>query len=216
MTSIDLTQPMIPQSSFAGSKAVTDCGVSTDEGQLLANLISQSEGLSVEIGSWIGISSVYLAKGLMARGGGQLHCIDPHSGSTLHRSSSKLTKSMGLDDTEALWRENMARAGIEHMVTLHRAKSEDVFPTWSYGPIGFLFIDGDHRYPAVSRDFIGWAPHLAEGATLVFHDTDYVGPTRTIEEMVIPSGIFTEREGSRRVRIFKKRKSGSGEFDAAV
>ena len=218
MTTIDITQPMIPNGMFAGSSAVTDCGVSSDEGQLLAELAQSAvNGENVEIGSWIGISSVYIVKGLIAKGPEHtLHCIDPHSGSTLHRSNSKLTKSMGLDDTEGLWRENMERAGITDKTQLHRAKPEDVFPNWSYGRIGFLFIDGDHRYPAVSRDFLGWAPYLADGATVIFHDTDYVGPTRTIEELVIPSNAFAEQSGLRRVRVFKKRYAGADQFEAAA
>ena len=38
------------------------------------------------------------------------------------------------------------------------------------GPIDFLFIDGDHDYEAVRRDFEEWSPHVTSDGTLAFHD----------------------------------------------
>ena len=36
--------------------------------------------------------------------------------------------------------------------------------------IHLLFIDGDHRYPAVKADIEGWTPKVAIGGYVVFHD----------------------------------------------
>lgn len=42
-------------------------------------------------------------------------------------------------------------------------------------PIGLLFIDGDHSYEAVKKDFVDWAPLVEVGGRIYFHDT---GSTR--------------------------------------
>lgn len=36
--------------------------------------------------------------------------------------------------------------------------------------IHLLFIDGDHRYPAVKNDIVGWTPKVAVGGYVIFHD----------------------------------------------
>lgn len=36
--------------------------------------------------------------------------------------------------------------------------------------IDFLFIDGDHEYHAVKRDFLTWLPFVRKGGIIAFHD----------------------------------------------
>jgi predicted O-methyltransferase YrrM len=46
---------------------------------------------------------------------------------------------------------------------------------WST-PIDFLFIDGDHSYEAVSRDWQEWTQHLAAGGAVGLHDARIEAP----------------------------------------
>ena len=39
-------------------------------------------------------------------------------------------------------------------------------------PIDFLFIDGDHSFLGVYKDFFSWSPFLTPSAEVVFHDYD--------------------------------------------
>jgi cephalosporin hydroxylase len=39
-------------------------------------------------------------------------------------------------------------------------------------PVEFLFIDGDHEYEGVKRDFELWSPLVAPGGTIAFHDVN--------------------------------------------
>lgn len=44
---------------------------------------------------------------------------------------------------------------------------------WGQGPLGeydFVFVDGDHSYPAVRRDFLNYWPMVRAGGLLAFHD----------------------------------------------
>jgi hypothetical protein len=51
--------------------------------------------------------------------------------------------------------------------------------------VGLLWIDGDHRYEAVRRDFEGWRPHLLPGAAVVLDDAadPALGPHRLLAEL---------------------------------
>ena len=38
------------------------------------------------------------------------------------------------------------------------------------GPVHLLFVDGDHTYEGVMADITGWAPKIALGGVIAFHD----------------------------------------------
>lgn len=92
-------------------------------------------------------------------------------------------------------------AGWLHAVakwTLMVADSETACAEWHDrgGPLDFLFIDGDHRYEAVRRDFESWQRFVVGGGHILIHDSrrlpgapDHVfnrgwqGPTRLAQEL---------------------------------
>jgi hypothetical protein len=54
--------------------------------------------------------------------------------------------------------------------TFIRDYSWNVLPTWNT-LLDFLFIDGDHRYESVLRDYREWAWWLKPGGILAMHDS---------------------------------------------
>jgi hypothetical protein len=54
-----------------------------------------------------------------------------------------------------------------------------------------IFIDGDHSYDGVKRDYACWIPHMVPGGILIFHDsTDTaIGPYRVINEAMAEGGL---------------------------
>ncbi len=72
-------------------------------------------------------------------------------------------------------------------VRLINLPAAQVAAAW-HEPIGFLFIDGDHRYEAVRQDFELWYPHVLAGGIIAFDDThlDELGPSRLLRE-ILPS-----------------------------
>lgn len=118
--------------------------------------------LVVEIGSWLGRSTIVLAKALP---GIQVHAIDiwnPYVDWNGQRVAADVN----------MFRNHMALAGVGHQVVPHVGKSEDIGLAWNYGEIGLLFIDGDHTAEGVLTDWKTWAPKLAKGATVIWHDYD--------------------------------------------
>ena len=69
--------------------------------------------------------------------------------------------------------------------------SEDAVRVWDK-PIRLLWIDGDHRYEPTWLDFTLWEPHLAEGGSLLMHDTIRKEPKRVLWEKIFCSGRFQE------------------------
>jgi len=61
---------------------------------------------------------------------------------------------------------------------LNRLSSWHLITDYSYNvskkwkkPIDMIFIDGDHHYEAVKRDFEDWVPHVRSGGFVLFHDS---------------------------------------------
>ena len=54
-------------------------------------------------------------------------------------------------------------------------------------PIDLLFLDGDHSFDAVQRDYRDWAPKVRPGGFLVLHDVVHPvheGPRRVVDELL--------------------------------
>ena len=66
----------------------------------------------------------------------------------------------------------------QHGLSLHllrqdsqtEASRDAVLAALGGQPVDFLFIDGDHRYPGVSRDYALYAPLVRPGGLIAFHD----------------------------------------------
>lgn len=142
---------------------------------------SAGAGVIVEIGSWKGKSTISLALGSMKAGGAKVYAVDPHK---------PQAEEGYFEDTESAFRENIRRAGVESHVVPRVMTSEEAVAGW-HRPIGLLWIDGDHRYEQVKKDFFLWEPHVAEGGIIALHDTiRKKGPKRVLWEDVFRSNRF--------------------------
>jgi predicted O-methyltransferase YrrM len=126
----------------------------------------------VEVGSFLGKSSVVLAGARRLRGSGVLHCIDPFDGSgDAHSVSSYRTLArqspLGL---RARFEANIREAGLSDWVVIHAGTAEAVGGAWT-APIDMLFMDGDQSPAGVRAAFDAFAPHLKPGAILALHNS---------------------------------------------
>jgi predicted O-methyltransferase YrrM len=159
------------------------------EGKLLFNLAKScaGRGVIVEIGSWKGKSTIWLAKGSQAGQNAKVYAIDPHAGTSEHRRQGKLS-------TFEEFERNISQAGVTGLVVPIRATSEAAASSFDQ-PIEMIFIDGDHDYEAVKRDFELWYPKVVDGGVMAFHDTTvWQGPKKLVAERIYKSQDF--RDGS--------------------
>lgn len=154
------------------------------EGRLLYRLAADADpaGCIVEIGSWHGRSTIWLAAGATAGRGAHVVAIDPHVGTHLREKG---------ETTENVLRANLERAGVADQAEIVVATSEEIASKWSRS-VSLLWIDGNHEYQSVRRDFELWEPHLLPDATVALHDTFvFPGPERVVRELLIKKGRFT-------------------------
>lgn len=148
----------------------------------------------VEIGSFLGKSSVVLAGARRLRGSGLLHCVDPFDASGDPHSVSSYR---ALADTSPLglrvrFEANLRGAGLTEWVVIHPGTAEAAARTWM-APIDMLFMDGDQSPTGVRSAYDAFAPHLKRGGVLALHNsTDRVyaethdGHRRLVVESIHP------------------------------
>ena len=149
------------------------------EGYCLMTLAASDpcEGAVVEIGSFKGRSTCWLAAGLQKRtaaGGkpGVVHAIDHFTGSPEHQPGGTHPDPdiAACGSTLPAFRANIERLGLTNLVNPIAKPSLQAAKAWDKGPIRFLFIDGDHSFEASKADYEVWRPHLAPGGLIGFHD----------------------------------------------
>ena len=134
-----------------------------DSANLLYGLVrSMKPQVCVEIGSARGRSTCFIGIALKENGHGTLFAIDPHTTTSWNDEPNV--------DTYSIIRRNVARLGIEKQVKLIRATSQQAAAHWQL-PIDLLFIDGDHAYEGVKRDWDSFQHLMNPFGLVVFHDT---------------------------------------------
>ncbi|MEP6811393.1 MAG: class I SAM-dependent methyltransferase [Actinomycetota bacterium] len=157
------------------------------EGRLLYRLAAAADpsGCIVEIGSWQGRSTIWLAAGASSGRGARVVAVDPHRGTSLRAEG---------ESTEPMLRANLERSGLVGSVDVLVATSHEAVTGWSR-PVSLLWIDGDHSYESALQDVDMWEPHLLPNATIALHDTFVLpGPERVVRERLIGSRRYTNFE----------------------
>lgn len=157
---------------------------SASEGELLYKLALSVKGIIVEIGSYEGRSTLYLAKAKQVSGRGLVVAVDTFRGSSEHIKFGQI-------DTYESFISNMKRFGVMDVIDVRRGCSSDIAGDFN-DSIGMLFIDGSHEYEHVKRDFEMWAPKVAHNGIIAFHDMIYwQGPKRVFAKEIIDSRRYT-------------------------
>jgi predicted O-methyltransferase YrrM len=155
------------------------------EGYLLYRLARDGEGHGaiVEIGSWMGRSTAWLAAGSKAAGREQVHAVDVFDGGPTLKNLDVIRNE---GTTYHRFTENLESVGLFDRVEPIVAESSAAAQHWTKGAIRLLFIDGDHRYPAVRQDLDLWSPHVAVGGLVVLDDAteSYPGVLQLLDEMI--------------------------------
>lgn len=134
------------------------------------------EGAIVEIGSYLGNSTIYLALGSLAAGREKVHAVDPHTELSMAQVPDK-------ERTSEKFLVNLDRFGVHQHVVYHRQASVEAAQAWDGGPVRLLYIDGLHTFDAVVSDFTSWYPHLSTSHVVVFDDYLWVEVASAVEHL---------------------------------
>lgn len=138
---------------------------------LASGLKEQSNVL--EIGSYIGASSIMIAKGL--KKGSKLYCVDTWQNDAM---------TEGNWDTFTEFKKNTK--SVESKIICVRSNSNEASNVVNE-ELDMIFIDGDHSYDGVKNDFDCWFHKLKTGGIIVFHDIEWAeGVQLVVNENVKP------------------------------
>lgn len=154
--------------------------LSEAQGRALHQAAAQASGRGaiVEIGSWKGRSTAWLAHGARERGLRVL-AVDPH----VHSREDPDARTFDA------FQRNLDRAGLlEAVDPLVMTSAEAVRLVTA--PVEVLFVDGDHSVEGARRDAELWLPRVMAGGTVMFHDvasSGYAGPRRVFQREICRS-----------------------------
>jgi predicted O-methyltransferase YrrM len=178
-----------------------------------AGLAGGLVGPLLEVGTYAGKSTVYLAAAARERGT-MVVTVDHHRGSEEHQPGweyhdpSLVDPAVGRIDTLPLMRRTLHEAGVEDSVVAVVGRSAAVAALWST-PVGLVFIDGGHTEEAAHADYEGWTPHLRPGGLLVIHDVfpdplDGGQAPYHLYLRALATGEFTEQPASGSLRVLTR------------
>jgi len=192
-----------------------------DEGLALYETAARYAGVGpiAEVGTYCGKSTIYLAAAASAAG--QLVVtVDHHRGSEEiqpgweHHDPELVDPATGRMDSLPFFRATLAAAGLEDHVVAVIGASADVSKLWR-APLGMLFIDGGHSETSVVTDYEGWAPFVAAGGALAFHDifpdpADGGQAPYHVYQRALASGAFTDISVTGSLRVLERTGDGIG------
>jgi predicted O-methyltransferase YrrM len=174
-----------------------------DEAEALFALGRQCAPLGpcLEIGSYCGLSTLYLGSGVKASGG-VLFSIDHHQGSEEHQPGEQYHDPELYDsrletmNSFPAFLQTLRLAGLQETVVPIVASSALTAKAWA-GPLSLVFIDGGHSLESALTDYRSWASWVRPGGILAIHDI-FPDPAQggqapyEIYKLALASGLFEE------------------------
>lgn len=164
----------------------------------LAQSLKNNGLILCEIGSWLGRSSYVLAKAIENRKKSYLYCIDPFDGTGDAISGMLYEQEVALSNNSLLekFNANMKKLGVSDVIKVIQGYSYDAIKKFNK-PIDLLFIDGNHDYESVLKDYSEWSPLIKKGGYIVFHDvgaSHTTGPKQVVEQEIVRNSIWGEQK----------------------
>ena len=120
-------------------------------------------GCLVEVGSWLGRSTLHIAAGLSRSGyDQQLHCFDGYTWGAGDSRVANLPLKPG-ESFQRYFEANVDR--FSHLVTAHRTQIADI--AWSGAPVEFLFLDAPKKHNEITRCLEVFGPSLIPGRSII-------------------------------------------------
>lgn len=145
-------------------------------------------GVILEIGSYKGRSTVALALGSKEGSNIPVYTIDTFC--HFHPENGTAAPTEFFNDFLA----NINNSGVSDIVHPIAKASDEAAKDWNL-PIAFLFIDGDHSYEQVKKDYYNYSKFIVKGGVVAFHDVAYFDGVKKLVGEVrgnLPSATIKE------------------------
>lgn len=162
----------------------------------------------VEIGSWQGRSTCFLAQACRDGGNGVVRAIDHFQGNA-HRRDSYIVGRHDLGDLEVNFRRNIDAAGLARHVRLYAMTSAQAIEQHGedFHRVRLLFIDGDHSEAGVTGDIDRFADRVMPGGLIVFDDyhSDGTGVVAAVKRRIFDGEGYESPVQFQGVLVVRKR-----------
>lgn len=136
---------------------------------LFHGLINKKYLTALEIGSWLGCSSYFIAKSLLEISlDSKLFCIDTWKGST-GVSNHNIANYI---DIFGQFKGLMEYYNVYNIIKPFMVESDVAFEIIKNDKFDVIFIDGDHRYEKVKNDILNAVLKIKPGGLLIGHDCE--------------------------------------------
>lgn len=169
--------------------------ITNESGQILFVIAFTQELLGdiVEIGSWQGKSTIFLAKAASITGNGRVYAIDHFRGNP-GKENLYIVEKEDLSDLREGFLSNVKNFSLEDCVTMLDMTSAEASTTLKRDNVSIrlLFIDGSHVYEDVKADFMNFVDLVIPSGKIIFDDysENFPGVVRLVQEL-IKDGLFT-------------------------
>lgn len=143
---------------------------------------------AVEVGSFMGLSSIVLVNGMLARQNFKavLHCIDTWRGSEEHQDLDVIKQDL----LYTRFLNNIQNAGVDAWVKPLRKPSLEAVSQFADASLDMIYIDGDHSEEGCYADLEAWYPKLKPGGVFFGHDcTPNDGVRKALARFVAQHGL---------------------------
>ena len=186
-----------------------------NEGICLYNyaLNSSKKGPILEIGSYCGKSTIYLATAAKEYNG-CIYSVDHHTGSEENQVGWEyhdielFDEETGRINSFPEFMRNLRKANLLDTVVPIVSDSSLVSRYWKI-PLSMVFIDGGHTMEAAFNDFNNWKDKIIKGGILAIHDVfpnpdDGGRPPYEIYRKALSEKNFKEVEAVKSLRLLEK------------
>jgi len=186
-----------------------------NEGICLYNyaLNSSKKGPILEIGSYCGKSTIYIATAAK-KYSGCVYSVDHHSGSEENQVGWEyhdielFDEETGRINSFPEFMRNLRKANLLDTVVPIVSDSSLVSRYWKI-PLSMVFIDGGHTMEAAFNDFNNWKDKIIKGGILAIHDVfpnpdDGGRPPYEIYRKALSEENFKEVEAVKSLRVLEK------------
>lgn len=142
----------------------------------------------VELGSWMGKSTVMLAAGSLSATRAPVYAVDLFTLPVNDPYDYSQHLVSGTQEYESMFWRNINEYGLASIVKAVKSSTVEAAKAWTGMPIQLLFVDANHSYGEVRDDFLAWVQHCDEGAQIAFHDyvsDKFAGVRRLVDRLVI-------------------------------
>lgn len=138
----------------------------------------KSDSHFIEIGSWKGRSSVYMAVEIINSGYDiKFDCIDTWQGSVEHKNYEIIENNSLFDE----FINNIQ--SVSHIINPIKLDSVTASKLYENASLDFIFIDASHEYEDIKNDILHWKPKVKKNGILAGHDYKWPDVKRAVGEI---------------------------------